>query len=264
MKIVVLSTDTCHHRYFINRIHSEFPLDVVFLETEGLDKKRLFLNSVFKAKGVRNKLRNIVFSSYWQLPLFEKREEAFEEGMFFQAVSKRFPSDIQIVSTANVNQDNIVQQLKEIAPAVIILFGVRKVSKNITQIPQKCILNIHRGIVPQYRGLDSNLWAIYFDDFSNIGVTVHLVQETLDTGRVVFQEKLKLAPQISIFHLRYHTTLMATEMVLRALRDIQQGQFSTYRQDGTGRYFSFMPYFLKFVAIYKFLRKRKQLQKTIL
>ena len=39
-----------------------------------------------------------------------------------------------------------------------------------------------------YRGLDSDLWAIYHRDYKNIGVTIHMVDSELDTGEILYQE----------------------------------------------------------------------------
>ena len=49
------------------------------------------------------------------------------------------------------------------------------------------ILNIHFGDCLNYRGLDSNLWALYHRDKPSLGISIHLVESMLDGGdRVIF------------------------------------------------------------------------------
>ena len=43
-------------------------------------------------------------------------------------------------------------------------------------------LNIHCGVLPEYRGHASTFWALARSDTDNIGVSVHLVAKTVDTG----------------------------------------------------------------------------------
>ena len=63
-----------------------------------------------------------------------------------------------------------------------IVFGTGKLIPEVIDKFSGHLMNIHRGIPQKYRGLDSDLWAIYKNDFDNIGTTLHLVEPDLDTG----------------------------------------------------------------------------------
>ena len=102
-------------------------------------------------------------------------------------------------------------------------------------------MNVHRGIPEFYRGLDSDLWAIYEDKLDLIGTTLHLVDEDLDTGEIVNQDYLNLEKNMKIHQIRFHTTLIAIDLALKALTDIKQGRFKSYPQKRKGGYYSFMP-----------------------
>lgn len=261
MKIIILSTDTNHHRYFINSLNKEFPLEALFFETNGLNKKNLFIKRIKNSKGLFRKLYNIIFSPYWQLPLWNKKEDFFEKKQFFKKISEELPKDIPFRIVCNVNDKDSLLEIRRLNPDVIILFGVGRIKMALIKTPKVGILNVHRGIVPNYRGLDSNLWAIYFGDFDNIGVTIHFVDENLDTGDIVFQEKLKLSPADKIYHLRYITTVIATNLVLKALRDIEKSLLKSTPQPIEGGYVSFIPFFFKFKVNYKFWRYKRSLKK---
>ncbi|MBK9176114.1 MAG: formyl transferase [Flavobacteriales bacterium] len=49
------------------------------------------------------------------------------------------------------------------------------------------ILNTHVGITPMYRGVHGAYWALVRKDRDHCGVTVHLVDEGVDTGAILHQ-----------------------------------------------------------------------------
>ena len=52
-------------------------------------------------------------------------------------------------------------------------------------IPRVATLNAHPGVLPDYRGLDPDRWAIYEGRFDRVGVTLHVVDPGIDTGPIL-------------------------------------------------------------------------------
>ena len=50
----------------------------------------------------------------------------------------------------------------------------------------KDALNIHMGISPFYRGSSCNFWALYDDNPSYVGSTIHMLSKGLDSGDMLF------------------------------------------------------------------------------
>ena len=46
------------------------------------------------------------------------------------------------------------------------------------------MLNIHKGLTQYYRGLDSEYWPIFFNEFDKLGTTIHKIDNNLDTGDI--------------------------------------------------------------------------------
>ena len=53
------------------------------------------------------------------------------------------------------------------------------------------VLNFHPGLLPKIRGLDSIFWSIYKD--YPLGVTAHLINEKIDSGIMIKQQKIKIS-----------------------------------------------------------------------
>ena len=220
-KIVVLSTDTLHHRYFLNSLEAAgLPLQAYLFETEHATPP------------------------FPVGPVFEAEEDAFEREHFFVSVSTELQAS-KIRTVGKVNSAAGLELLRALQPDFGIVFGTGKLSAAVIRSFRHGLINVHRGIAQAYRGLDSDLWAIYHGDYTNLGVTIHRVEEALDTGDVVYQEKMPLRPGMRTSQIRYYTTLIATNLVVQALRDYLAGRLAGQPQQELGRYYSFMPLELK-------------------
>lgn len=87
----------------------------------------------------------------------------------------------------SVNSDETMHILQEIQPDVVIVTGTRIISGRIIDcIPAKFV-NIHVGITPLYRGVHGAYWALVENSKKACGVTVHLIDTVIDTGKILGQ-----------------------------------------------------------------------------
>lgn len=229
MRIVILSTDTPHHVYFINRIAPLFDVRAVFYETE----KAIFNYDVSSP--------------------FAEEEKKFEAENFFKNVPASLPETISLHLVRSVNSLDFADLAEKYGAELAVVFGCGRIKPHVIDIFKNRMINIHRGISTFYRGLDSDLWAVYNGDFENIGVTLHYVEEALDTGDILAVEKIKYLPGDKIHHLRYKTTLMAADMMEDVLSRFKDGAaMRGVKQEVKGKYYSAMPADLKIICAEKF------------
>ena len=150
-----------------------------------------------------------------------------------------------IVYTKSVN--NIADELSNLHDYGIV-FGTGKIGERIIDQFSGKLINVHRGIIQEYRGLDSDLWAIYHNDFGDIGTTIHLVEKQLDAGPVINQGRILINKDMKIYQLRYYTTIMAADLVIEAI----EKNILPQPQSKLGRYYSHMPLILKKTVAEKF------------
>ena len=65
-------------------------------------------------------------------------------------------------------------------------------SKNFIKKFDGKIINIHPSLLPKYKGLNTHTRAINNKD-KFAGCTVHYVTAKLDSGKIILQEKIKIA-----------------------------------------------------------------------
>ena len=96
------------------------------------------------------------------------------------------------VSNRKSFEDRLLKLLKKNNVDLICLAGFMKIlSVNFIRKFNKPILNIHPSLLPKYKGLNTHNRAIQNKDKYS-GATVHIVNEKLDSGKIIIQEKVKI------------------------------------------------------------------------
>lgn len=226
-KIYLLTTKTLHHLYFLKRIENNFKISKILVETKSIKPK-------FKIG-----------------PTYEKKRYIFEKKAFFQNKKIEWPKK-KILTTININSKKIFSVLKKDRPDLGIVFGTRKISSDIINNFSDGLINIHRGRIDLYRGLDTDLWAIYHNDFKNIYLTVHDIEKELDTGKIYFEKRLKFKKKTKAHMIQYFSTVIAANGVLQYLKKYQKGIKIRGLKRPKGKYYSFMPLSLRKIVIKKF------------
>ena len=152
MRIILFTTKTLHHSFLIKK-----------LEENKLNELYIF----YERKKVR--------PNYKTGDIKKKEKIFFEKKNFFN--KKKYKIKSPIFKIYSVNSNLSLKKIKKINPDLGIIFGTGKVSEKLIKLFDNKIINIHRGIMRKYRGLDSEFWAAYNMDFRSIGTTVHFVDK---------------------------------------------------------------------------------------
>ena len=73
---------------------------------------------------------------------------------------------------------------------LVIGFGTSYVTPTALAATPRGILNLHTGLLPEYRGVKSEFWALYNEDYSRTGWTLHYMTPRLDEGQVVLRRRV--------------------------------------------------------------------------
>ena len=89
------------------------------------------------------------------------------------------------------NDEDCIEHIKKANYKFILNCGTpRKLNFNFLQASKINVVNIHPGIIPEYRGSCCVEWAILNND--PVGNTSHFMTEEYDTGPILFVEKYNL------------------------------------------------------------------------
>ena len=89
-------------------------------------------------------------------------------------------------------ENRVLKLLNKNKIDLICLAGFMKIlSKKFIKKFSKPIINIHPSLLPKYKGLNTHSKAIKNRDKYS-GATVHIVNDKLDSGKIIIQEKVKI------------------------------------------------------------------------
>lgn len=92
----------------------------------------------------------------------------------------------------NIAENKILTNLKKCKIDFICLAGFMKIlSKKFINNYKGKILNIHPSLLPKYKGLNTHKRVIMNKE-KFTGCTVHMVNSKLDSGKIIFQKKIKV------------------------------------------------------------------------
>lgn len=91
---------------------------------------------------------------------------------------------LEVYQPSDINLEESIEKIKSINPDIIVVVAYGQlISKEIIDIPNKYIVNVHASILPKLRGAAPINRAI-IEGFEKTGVSLMKVEEGLDTGAV--------------------------------------------------------------------------------
>ena len=169
----------------------------------------------------------------------EYRSPQLDHGILsFDQLADRTGAPAQILAQPNSGEGLAV--IAALQPDLIISIRYRRILGTAAiAIPRWGVLNLHSGLLPEYRGVMATFWAMLNNEPS-IGCTLHhIVDGTIDTGPVV--GRAAVATDRRRTYLANVLSLYAPgcSMVVEAVARIENGRATTAReQPKEGKYFS--------------------------
>jgi len=146
-------------------------------------------------------------------------KRAFPEECFdFGDLAGRY--GLKIIEAGNLNSSFAAETLASLHADLGIVLGTRVLRRGTFGLPKLGSINLHKGAVPQYRGMPPGFWEL-FNSETAAGVTVHNVDDSLDTGAVIAQSQVAISPLdtpetlLNKLHAAGHRTLAEAVSKLR-------------------------------------------------
>lgn len=129
-------------------------------------------------------------------------------------------NDLKVFQPKNLKSDEFMQQLKDMNPDVIVVVAFRMLPKAVWSYPKYGTFNLHASLLPKYRGAAPIHWAIINGE-TETGVTSFFIDEKIDTGHIILQDKIKISTKENVGDLYLKLMKKGADIVIETLQLIQ-------------------------------------------
>lgn len=142
--------------------------------------------------------------------------------------------NLTLFQPEKITDSDFVREVKELFPDLIAVVAFGKVlSGEVLSIPRKGCVNIHFSLLPKYRGPAPVQWALLEGD-SYTGVSSIFMEEEVDAGDIILQEKISIDPEDNYLTLQNKLCKAGVVLLAETFDLMRKGKVSGYPQDDSG------------------------------
>ncbi|KGE86152.1 methionyl-tRNA formyltransferase [Phaeodactylibacter xiamenensis] len=137
---------------------------------------------------------------------------------------------IPVLQPKNLKSPEFQEELRGLNANLQVVVAFRMLPEAVWDMPEYGTFNLHGSLLPRYRGAAPINWAVINGD-AETGVTTFFIRHQIDTGDVLFQEKMPIGPNETAGAVHDRMMLLGAETVLKTVKAIESGDYQLQKQD---------------------------------
>lgn len=140
-------------------------------------------------------------------------------------------NQIPFLTHPNINSDEFYHAVSPFKCDILVSMSFNQIFKEriINCVPEK-IINCHAGKLPFYRGRNILNWALINDE-KEFGITVHYVDNGVDTGDIIAQKCYEITDDDDYRSLLSRAYIGCAELLYLAIKSVQNGSVKRVPQN---------------------------------
>ncbi len=136
---------------------------------------------------------------------------------------------IPVLQPTNLKAPEFLDDLKSYTANLQVVVAFRMLPEVVWSMPEFGTINLHASLLPQYRGAAPINWAIINGE-KETGVTTFFIRHEIDTGSIIFQEKVAITEDDTAGTLHDKLSAIGAHLVLKTVKAIANGDHPTLPQ----------------------------------
>jgi folate-dependent phosphoribosylglycinamide formyltransferase PurN len=240
MKILILTSYTTTNVYLVNHLTSNKNVIAKVIEKSPLPsstwKKMEVRTKMVQKYGFIKSINKLLFNKYRSFFINQRDDDIIKSILFPGEITVEYSRDIPSIEVHNINETECEKFIKIHSPDIIAVCGTTVIRPHIFKLSKNGTINIHCGITPEYRSADSIFWALYNGEPDKVGVTIHFVDEGIDTGDIIYQETVKVEGNDTIASLYAKCIVLGADLLLNTIEDIENNNVKIItKKEKTGK-----------------------------
>lgn len=137
---------------------------------------------------------------------------------------------LEVLQPSNLKSEDFQDDLKRLKPDLQVVVAFRMMPEKVWDFPPKGTINLHASLLPAYRGAAPINWAIINGE-KETGVSTFFLQHEIDTGHIIFQEKVAIEPKETAGSLHDKLMERGAALVVKTVAAIDEGSAPLKSQD---------------------------------
>lgn len=146
--------------------------------------------------------------------------------------------NLKLFQPKDVNDPEFIKTIDSLKPDLISIVSYHSIIKKpLLEKYKNKIINTHGAPLPYYRGRAPINWAVINGE-KETAVTVHFVDEGIDTGDIIVQERVPINLEDTSIKVLQRSLPLYPQLVLDAINQIEKGKVKPIKQSTSqGTYF---------------------------
>jgi methionyl-tRNA formyltransferase len=139
-------------------------------------------------------------------------------------------ANLRVLQPEKLKSPDFLEELKALEANLQIVVAFRMLPEQVWSMPELGTFNLHASLLPQYRGAAPINRAIMNGE-KVTGVTTFFLKHEIDTGNVIFREKVEIGEDETAGELHDRLMITGAELVLKTVKAIEAGSYSLISQE---------------------------------
>ena len=137
---------------------------------------------------------------------------------------------LHILQPTNLKSPEFQDELRALKADLQIVVAFRMLPEAVWDMPPIGTFNLHASLLPNYRGAAPINWAIINGE-KETGVTTFFLKHEIDTGSIIYQEKVAILPEDDLGSLYEKLMELGAKLVLKTVEAIAADEVVALPQD---------------------------------
>jgi len=138
--------------------------------------------------------------------------------------------NLPVLQPEKLKDPAFLESLKSFQADLQIVVAFRMLPEVVWAMPSMGTFNLHASLLPQYRGAAPINWAVINGE-EETGVTTFFLQQDIDTGDILLQDKIELGPDENVGSVHDRLMALGGTMVVRTVDAILDGSVNACPQE---------------------------------
>lgn len=137
---------------------------------------------------------------------------------------------LTILQPEKLKHPDFLEALRSLRADLQVVVAFRMLPEVVWNMPELGTFNLHASLLPKYRGAAPLNWAIINGEMES-GVTTFKLQHEIDTGNIIFQEKVAIGEDDNVEVLHDNLMSIGAGLVLKTVDALAEGTVSMISQE---------------------------------